>query len=205
MTFSAAFDVFEVQTCPYYNKDDSLVLTEGAAVLPVGRPACLILVRKLTELLFDLMPFTETNFAEQRDTIYSCGGCTGLIKFKLAETPKNGVDSGNDEGEVVMSGRVDAISPAELLQVFHMHQKTGKLLLDTDGGSGMILFRHGGIVSARFGEQDNQEAVYSMMAEKHGHFRFLPGLPDPLRKAREIDDFMMILMEGHKRLDEDKK
>ena len=41
------------------------------------------------------------------------------------------------------------------------------------------------------------------MAEKRGHFRFLPGLPSPLKNAREIGDFMMILMEGLKRLDEE--
>lgn len=203
MTFAAALDIIEDRACPYYSKDDSLVLTDSAVILPIGRPACLILVREVTELLFRLLPHAETDFAGQRDKVYSCGGCTGLVKFQLGETPQNVGESVEGKGEVVMSGRLDAISPAELLQVFHMHQKTGKLLLDMDGGAARVTFREGGIIAARLGELDNQEAIYAMMAETHGHFRFLPGLPSPLMKAREIGDFMMILMEGLKRLDED--
>ena len=202
-TFAAAFDIIEDRACPYYSKDDALVLTDSTVILPVGLPACLILVRELTELLFRLLPHAETDFAEQRDTVYSCGGCTGLIKFQLGETPQNVGEPGDGKGEVVMSGRIEAISSAELLQVFHMHQKTGKLLLDMDGGSARVTFRDGGIIAARFGELDNQEALYSMMSEKQGHFRFLSGLPAPLMKARELGDFMMILMEGLKRLDEE--
>lgn len=202
-TFAAAFDIIEGRACPYYNKDDSLVLTDRAVILPVGRPACLILVRELTELMFDLLPHAETDFAEQRSTVYTCGGCTGLIKFQLGDTPQNVGKPGDGEGEIVMSGRIDAIVPPELLQVFHMHQKTGKLLLDMDGGSARVTFRDGAIIAARFGELDNQEAIFGLMAEKKGHFRFLPGLPSPLMNAREIGDFMMILMEGLKRLDEE--
>jgi hypothetical protein len=203
VTFAAAFDIIGGRACPYYNKDDSLVLTDRAVILPVGRPACLILVRELTELMFDLLPHAETDFAEQRSTVYTCGGCTGLIKFQLGDTPQNVGKPGGGEGEIVMSGRIDAIVPPELLQVFHMHQKTGKLLLDMDGGSARVTFRDGAIIAARFGELDNQEAIFRLMAEKKGHFRFLPGLPSPLMNAREIGDFMMILMEGLKRLDEE--
>jgi hypothetical protein len=203
VTFAAAFDIIEERACPYYNKNDSLVLTDRAVILPVGRPACLILVRELTELMFELLPHTETDFAKQRPTVYTCGGCTGLIKFKLGDTPQNVGKPGDGEGEVVMSGRIDAIIPPELLQVFHMHQKTGKLLLDMDGGSARVTFRDGAIIAARFGELDNQEAIFGLMAEKKGHFRFLPGLPSPLMNAREIGDFMMILMEGLRRLDEE--
>jgi hypothetical protein len=201
--FAAAFDIIENRACPCYNQDDIIVLTDRAVILPVGRPACLILIRELTEMLFTLLPHAADDFAGQRDNVYTCGGCTGLIKFRLGETPQNVGESGDGEGEVVMSGRIDAISPAELLQVFHMHQKTGKLLLDMDGGAARVTFRDGGIIAARFGELDNQEAIYAMMGEKRGHFRFMPGLPSPLMKAREIGDFMMILMEGLKRLDED--
>ncbi len=203
VTFTAAFDITEDRACPYYSLEDSILLTDRAVILPVGRPACLILIRELTEMLFSLLPHAESDFSEQRGTVYSCGGCTGLIKFQLGETPQTVGEQGDGKGEVMMSGRIDAISPAELLQIFHMHQKTGKLLLDMDGGSARITFRDGGIIAARFGELDNHEALYALMVETHGHFRFLSGLPAPLMKAREIGDFMMILMEGLKRLDEE--
>ena len=38
--------------------------------------------------------------------------------------------------------------------------------------------------------------------KKKGDFHFIPGLPEALMKAREIGDFMMILMEGLRRMDE---
>lgn len=203
MTFAASFDIFEARACPFYSVNNSLVLTDNAVILPVGAPACLILVRELTELLFDLLPHEQDDFASKRQKVFSCGGCSGLIKFKLGVTPHNIHESGDAGGEVVMSGRIDAILPPELLQVFHMHQKTGKLLMDMEGGSARVTFREGGIIAARYGELDNQEAIFGLMAEKKGYFRFLPGLPAPLLQAREIGDFMMILMEGLKRIDED--
>jgi len=203
VTFAASFDIIEARACPFYSVDNSLVLTENAVILPVGAPACLILIREMTGMLFDLLPHEESDFVQQRKKVFSCGGCTGLIKFKLGVTPHNISESGDAGGEVVMSGRIDAILPPELLQVFHMHQKTGKLLMDMEGGSARVTFREGGIIAARYGDLDNLEAIYGLMAEKQGYFRFLPGLPAPLLQAREIGDFMMILMEGLKRLDED--
>ncbi len=198
--FSAAFDIIDERGCPFYSQDDHMLLTDNAVALPVGRPSCLILVRAVTEILFQLIPAAPTDFAEFKETVFTCGGCTGLVKFKLGNLPEG---LGEDEGDPVMSGRVDAILPAELLQVFHMHQKTGKLVLELEGGTARVTFREGAVIAARYGELDNQEAVYSMLQERKGHFRFLPGLPKSMMKSREIGDFMMILMEGLKRLDED--
>ena len=197
--FSTVFSITEQRGCPFYNVDDRMMLTDKAITLPVGRPSCLILVRAITELLFQLLPAATMNFVEYQDTVFTCGGCTGLIKFKL----DNLDDEENDDGESVVTGRLDAISPAELLQVFHMHQKTGKLLLDMESGTARVTFREGAVIAARFEELDNQEAIYAMLPERKGYFRFVPGLPESMMKSREIGDFMMILMEGLKRMDED--
>lgn len=198
--FSAAFDIIDERGCPFYNVDDRMVLSDKAVFLPVGRPSCLILVRAVTELLFQLLPAATVDFAEHRETVFTCGGCTGLIKFKLGIVPEGLED---DDGEPVITGRLDAIHPAELLQVFHMHQKTGKLLLDMERGAARVTFREGAVIAARFEELDNQEAIYAILPERKGYFRFLPGLPESMMKSREIGDFMMILMEGLRRIDED--
>jgi len=202
-SFSASFAITDSRNCPFYKPPDRIVLTDRAVFLPVGKPSCLILVRELTGLLFELLPHAATGFAGQRETVYTCGGCTGLVKFQLTEPDEETGEGGEGTEDVVMSGRLDAISPAELLQVFHMHQKTGKLLLDMEGESARVTFREGALLAARFGELDNQEAIYAILSRRSGHFRFVPGLPDPQMKARELGDFMMILMEGLKRLDED--
>ena len=205
--FQAAFEIINVRNCPFYIQDECFLLTGKAVELPLGRSSCLILVRELTGLLFSLMPHVANHFAQQRETIFTCGGCTGLIKFKLTDRPVAGHAGKNAAALVqnpasVISGQIEAIVPAELLQVFHMHQKTGRLILEFDNGSARVTFREGGLLAARYEDFDNQEAIYAMLSQKKGTFHFIPGLPDALMKTREIGDFMMILMEGLRRLDE---
>nr|WP_321466253.1 DUF4388 domain-containing protein [uncultured Desulfobulbus sp.] len=207
-TFKAVFEIIHVRNCPFYEQKECFSLTEKAVELPLGRSSCLILVRELTGLLFSLMPHAAVQFVEQRNTVFTCGGCTGLIKFKLSDKPFPLTSEPSpvqvpENKDAVISGRVEAIVPAELLQVFHMHQKTGRLIMEFPQGSARVTFREGGLLAARFHDLDNQEAIYAMLPEKKGSFYFLPGLPDALMKAREIGDFMMILMEGLRRLDEE--
>jgi hypothetical protein len=204
-TFNAHFEIINTTNCPLYVLGECFLLTDKALELPTGRLSCLILVRELTSLLFSLMPFVATNFAEQRDAVFTCGGCTGFIKFRL--TDKAAANTGKrvcskPQEKSVISGNIEAILPAELLQVFHMHQKTGRLIMEFENGSARVTFREGGLLAARFEDLDNQEAIYAMLAEKKGTFHFIPGLPDALLKTRELGDFMMILMEGLRRLDE---
>jgi len=52
------------------------------------------------------------------------GWCTGLIKFKLTDTGVAGNTGKNTES--VIGGQLEAVVLAALLQIFHMHQKTGR-------------------------------------------------------------------------------
>ena len=106
------------------------------------------MVREITDLLFNtFVPAAGEGLDELKSEVYSCGGCTGLIKFQIEDDPEMieqgvtslpdskkmkqsgksepGSPSGNHEG-VVVSGQISEIFPSELLQFFHMHQKTGK-------------------------------------------------------------------------------
>jgi hypothetical protein len=102
-----------------------------------------------------------------------------------------------------MSGRVDQIVPAELFQIFHMHQKTGVLSLELPGGEAKVAFREGCIINAAYGALVNEEAIFKILAEKNGFYRFTSGLSPNEMRAAEIGDFMMLLMEGVKRVDEE--
>jgi hypothetical protein len=102
-----------------------------------------------------------------------------------------------------MSGRVEEIVPAELFQIFHMHQKTGVLTLDFPGKTGKVSFRQGCIINAELGALKNEEAIFKILAEKKGRYRFTTGLSPHEMRAAEIGDFMMLLMEGVKRVDEE--
>lgn len=107
--------------------------------------------------------------------------------------------------ESCMSGRIDEIVPAELFQIFHMHQKTGVLSLELPGGLAKVSFREGCIINAGFGKMTNEEAIFKILAEKKGFYRFTTGLTPKEMKAAEIGDFMMLLMEGVKRVDEEQE
>ncbi len=220
--FSLAFKVVNERNCPFYGIDDWFILTGQSVRMPPGRPSCLVLVRELTNFLFSRVAGADGDSGALRGEIVNCGGCTGLIKFQVDE-PSDSTEAPDEQGgnrgeskdcstaeavkpgkksRAAVSGVLEEISPTELLQFFHMHQKTGKLLLNAPEGTGRVAFREGEIIGARFEEQENKEAVFAMLALKSGRFSFLAGIPDALMEVESIGDFMMVLMEGIKRLDE---
>ncbi len=107
------------------------------------------------------------------------------------------------EFESCISGKLDEVVPAELFQIFHMHQKTGVLTFHLQEGEGKVSFREGCIINASYGKRVHQAAIFAILAEKKGVFRFTVGLTPQEMKAAEIGDFMMLLMEGVKRIDEE--
>lgn len=104
--------------------------------------------------------------------------------------------------DACMSGWIAEMPPAELFQIFHMNKKTGVLTLDFPQGMAKVSFREGCVINAHYGDNNNQEAIFAMLGEKEGRYAFTTGLsPEEMRSA-EIGDFMMLLMEGIKRVDE---
>ena len=101
-----------------------------------------------------------------------------------------------------MQGRLRDMAPAELFQIFHMNSKTGVLSLDLPHGPGKISFREGCIINAHYQGQENEEAIFAMLGEHEGTYRFTLGLSPQEMKAAEIGDFMKLLMEGIKRVDD---
>lgn len=217
---STAFKVVNERNCPFYTVDDWFVLNNLSLKVPDGRPSCLILVREFTSILFSSTPGTKLENPAEKNGVFSCGGCTGIIKFRIDVMPEienwsNGSGQSEKEAEsrngaagrqrksgVLVSGTLDEISPSELLQFFHMHQKTGKFLLNVPGGEARVAFREGAIIGARYGEKEDKEAIFSILGEHTGKFSFVSGIPESLKEVDDIGDFMMLLMEGLKRLDE---
>ena len=332
--------------CPLYAKGELLSLSDKAFSCPENKPTCLILVREMTNLLFQ---YLDQNKTADEDKVHSCSGCTGLIKFSRiseedASDHKTGTDAspvispenvallkeiqdyplikaipqseialavqsfrkeklpadatlitkgqsslylylilsgelivsdnsmtiailrpgdicgemsylGDDvagadvkttaETEVIsiageafsrlidrtpdlqlfmakvlaqrlrisnahhsetfeacMSGWVHEMPPAELFQIFHMNHKTGKLSLEFPGGNARVSFREGCVINAQYNDATNQAAIFDMLKEKEGRYTFTTGLSPDEMKAAEIGDFMMLLMEGIKRVDE---
>ncbi len=345
--FTVVFEIVEDSNCPLYNLGDYFRLTDKSFSAPENKEACLILVREVTELLFVFMDEPGEVNPEQNSKVYSCSGCSGLIKFRVGrdvsaiktareerllsaekqallsqvlgcslfravppryltdildnfreETVKRGctlirkgepnlrlyivlagglsVDDGpvnvstlgpNDicgemsylvgnissttvstvsdtilislDGEYFkkiidqsptvqlfmaqllakrldlanrarardfdscMQGRLKEMAPAELFQILNMHQKTGVLSLTFAGKEAQVSFREGCIINAAYGNLENQEAIFEILGEKEGVYSFTIGLSPQQMKAAEIGDFMMLLMEGVKRVDEE--
>jgi CRP/FNR family transcriptional regulator, cyclic AMP receptor protein len=104
--------------------------------------------------------------------------------------------------DACMSGWIREMPPAELFQIFHMNQKTGVLALDLPQGEAKVSFREGCVINAQYRDKINQAAIFAMLKEKDGRYAFTTGLSPDEMKAAEIGDFMMLLMEGIKRVDE---
>ncbi len=342
-SFRAVFQIVEDNNCPLYELEDIFVLTEKSLSFPEGKESCLILVRELTQLLFQLLGQDEQPDFKKK---YTCSGCTGLIKFSqipgddielasaaeslltekeqklfdkihnyplLKAIPTNHLKrfiscfkgrviakddtlitkgqlneylyillsgevivedgkvpitrlgegelcgemsyfgdniastsvralketralaiSGKDFGMLIkksdavqmhmakllarrlsransvrakdfescMQGRLNEMAPAELLQVFHMHQKTGVLNLELPKGPARVSFLEGSIVVANYAGKSGQDAVFALLVEREGVYNFTTGLPDKDMQESAIGDFMMLLMEGVKRVDE---
>jgi CRP/FNR family transcriptional regulator, cyclic AMP receptor protein len=120
----------------------------------------------------------------------------------LAERLSKSNASRGREFDACLRGSIEDLAPAELLQVFNMHQKTGTLSLELPRGVARILFCEGGIISATYWRYHDEEAVYAIMAETEGSYKFIAGLSHEKMKTQVIGDFMTILMEGVRRVDE---
>ena len=345
--FKAVFQIVENNNCQLYDKEEFFTLTEKSVSVPDGKVCCLILIREMTQLLFQLLQDEGTKNGPDLTKEYTCSGCSGIIKIRqlssdettsrstipllitdeeqrlfdeivqyplLKDIPANHLKefigcfkvvrlrggslliekgqpikhlfillsgnlivedegiriatlsegevcgemsyfgdniastsvrtledteilkiSGEDFGKLIelsgsvhdymvrilakrlanansvrvsdfdfsMHGRVNEMTPAELLQIFHMHQKTGVLSLDLPHGPGSVSFRDGNIVVAEYDDQSGQDAVFSILAEKEGVYSFANGLSPEAMDRRSIGDFMMLLMEGVKRTDEE--
>jgi len=101
-----------------------------------------------------------------------------------------------------MTGSISEISAPELLQALNMSQKTGILTLTLPGGTARILLRDGQLIQARYGDWTAEEAVFNILREKRGDFKFKPGLQPKDMELPKIGEFMFLLMEGMRRMDD---
>lgn len=147
-----------------------------------------------------VLGITAKDFGELLDKVTSVQVYMAKL---LAERLQQVNEARARDFESGMRGRLDDVVPAELFQVFHMHQKTGVLAMNLSRGEARVSFREGCIINARYGLLENEAAIFAMLAEKRGVYRFTTGLSAQEMKAAEIGDFMALLMEGVKRVDED--
>jgi len=99
-------------------------------------------------------------------------------------------------------GNLVEMSPSELFQTLNLNRKTGVLNLALPKGPARAAFREGSLISARYNQTDGRIAFFKILREKKGRFKFIQGLSPEEMEASEIGDFMWLLMEGIRRIDE---
>ncbi len=104
-----------------------------------------------------------------------------------------------------VTGKISEMIPSELFQIFHMNQKTGILTLQSSESRASVSFRDGEVVKVHFDGKEGQDAFFELLKLKRGRFRFSPGLSLDEMELRGLGNFMPMLMEGLRRIDEDEK
>ncbi len=104
-----------------------------------------------------------------------------------------------------MTGKLSEMPPAELFQTLNVNQKTGVLTLKFAKESAYLSFREGELIGAKFRNLEGQNAFFELLKIKEGRFKFIPGLSPEEMEAPEVGDFMHLLMEGLRKIDEDDK
>jgi len=101
-----------------------------------------------------------------------------------------------------LAGSLEEQGVAELVQFVDMSNQTGLLLIETRRGKGRIWFEKGKLHSAEFGGLSGEEAVWSLLGEKEGGFRFQKLHAAELEDRQILKDNYAVLLEGLRRQDE---
>ncbi len=75
------FKVDSAKNCPAYDKGTAFTLHDNFLKIPGSGETCLVLARKMTEILMTLMAAASQDDPTEATRTYTCGGCSGLIKF----------------------------------------------------------------------------------------------------------------------------
>lgn len=100
-------------------------------------------------------------------------------------------------------GNLSEMAPSELFQTLNLNRKTGMLNLALPKGPARATFREGSLINAKYSRKEGEEAFFEILKEKKGRFKFIQGLSPEDMKSPELGDFMWLLMEGIRKIDED--
>ncbi|MDO8444794.1 MAG: DUF4388 domain-containing protein [Deltaproteobacteria bacterium] len=91
--------------------------------------------------------------------------------------------------EKIIEGGLSEISLPDLLQMFSMNKKEGRLSLQKNKERGEIYIHDGNMVDAAIGDISGEKALFRMLAWKNGSFKFLPtGVNVPQKISKPTDN-----------------
>ncbi len=101
-----------------------------------------------------------------------------------------------------MTGSLSDIVPVELFQMINNSQKTGRIELFFKEGNAFFSFNEGELVLAHYGKLRGKEAFFAVLGKSEGEFSYTSGLSPKEEVLPIIAGFMVLIMDGMKRLDE---
>jgi CRP-like cAMP-binding protein len=101
-----------------------------------------------------------------------------------------------------MLGRLSEMPAPEIFQTLNLNQKTGRLSLILPDGTAKVAFRLGELIGATYRKKSGKEAFFDLMMKNEGRFKFHPDLSEKEKTAPAIGNFMEMLLEGLRRMDE---
>jgi CheY-like chemotaxis protein len=153
--------------------------------------------------------FTKQNSPEKSDEFFEAGVDKLLTPpvdaplFMAAVTDllktKTGADMGEDADD--LAGNLQVIGIVEVLQLLNAGRKTGILNTHTRRGMCAIAINNGEITHAVYGPVGGPDAVYALLKESVGHFKFR--LKDVVQEPVNVQmNFASLLLEGMRRNDD---
>ena len=109
------------------------------------------------------------------------------------------MDTGHTDELKGFEGNLADLSLAEVIQLLNLNQRSGILHLDASD-KGEIVFHLGQMLYGKFGDLVGEEAVYKVVPQKKGTFRFEPGEKPVDRNIQ--GSTMNVLIEACRQADE---
>ncbi|MBM3801672.1 MAG: DUF4388 domain-containing protein [Acidimicrobiia bacterium] len=92
----------------------------------------------------------------------------------VANTPQAAPSPAGLGAVAALKGDLSEIGLLDVIQILDNCQKTGKLLVSSEGQAGTIFFNGGRIVNAIYQEKAGEQAMYALVAVKGGTFEYQP-------------------------------
>lgn len=142
---------------------------------------------------------TALDIEKFRGQAYSLG-CLRIIKkpFNLNKMRSLILSLMDKTGS--LSGRLSGLSVADVVQMLCLSRHTTALHIAHEAESGVVVIKDGEVIHAVWGNQEGEEAFYSVLHAKDGLFQTLEFPEDSPRTI--TDDWQQLLMEGMRREDE---
>jgi CRP-like cAMP-binding protein len=125
---------------------------------------------------------------------------TRLLVRRMAEINR----ARSDRYASGLAGKLSEMPPPDLFQTFNINQKTGVLTLKLpQKKTAQLSFRDGKLVDVEYDGRQGEDAFFELLKLKEGHFKYFPGLSPEKMQASEIGDFMYLIIEGLRRIEQD--